>query len=542
MKKMLQKSLPFLVLVGAVGFVGSLLTSLMNLQMMYLMDFALAGETDKLLNISKIIIVLLVLTIPTNILKVVTKTQYTKKTMLHLKSYYLEKLFKKDINEFQEENNGLYLSNLTNDMESIEQKYTLTMVDLVLGIIDFVLALVLVAYVQPWILLIAIGLAGAMVGLSTLLGKPLQKPEKEKSKRLIRYTEYIREILAAFPIIKNNNLEQKITDNFVDYSKSVQDQNYAIDVKSTHIGAFQSAVIFSILIGGLAIVIHLSTQGNFLSAGGVILIFQSFGRIAGPIFQLTEITPKLTSVNLLFKEMDKVLENKNPHIETLSLSDINQGLTLFNVSYDYGDNLVFKDVNLTFEVGKKYLIIGPSGQGKSTLLKLLRKYFSPTSGSISVDSQDFVDTKKMDFFSQLANIEQQVFLFEDTLRNNITLYKDYSEQEILNAIEQGGLKDVISEFSGGLDHVIVDNGKNVSGGQKSRIAIARGLITKAKIILLDEAFASLDETVAKQIEQTLLHLDDVMVINVSHVIFKESLEQYDEVFVVNHQQVLPYLR
>lgn len=539
MKKTLYKSLPYLLLAALIGLIGSLFQSAMSLMMMDVIDLALDGEVSQLTSAAKGLFLFLFLSIPINVIKVLTRTQYTKKTMLNLKSYYLSKLFDKDINEFQEENNGRYLSNLTNDMESIEQKYTLSILDLVLGVIDFLVALLLLAYIQKTLVIIAIAVGVVIGGLSVFSGKPLQKPEGEKSKRLTKYTEYIKEILGAFAIIKNNNLEQRITTNFKDYSNSVQQKNYDIDKKFTYINAIQQLFMFALMIGGLAYVIYLAASESFISAGGLILVFNNFGRVVGPIFQLTEITPKIASVNLLFKEMDDILENKSTYRETLSLSNLTEGIIFTDVAYDYGENLVFENANITFEVGKKYLIIGPSGQGKSTLLKLLRKYFAPTNGQILIDNQNFVETKKLDVFSQLANIEQQVFLFEDTLKNNITLYKDYTQQEILDAINKGGLTNVVNEFSDGLDHMILDNGKNVSGGQKARIAIARGLITKARIILLDEAFASLDETVAKQIEQTLLSLDNVMVINVSHVVFKDSMAQYDKVYVVNNQQILP---
>lgn len=537
MKKTLKKSFHWLILLAILSLFLSLALAYSSLIMKDMIDFAMKGQTPQVIELGKKMMLIVILTIPFYYLRVKLKTQYTKKSMLNLKSSYLNQLFNKDINEFQEENNGKYLSNLTNDMNSIEDKYLNTMTEIVSGVIDFTVSLLLVAYIQPIILMVVVVFAGAMVLFSTLLGKPLQKPEKEKSDRLTRYTEYIQEILSAFPIIKNNNLEQKITENFTDYSYQVQAKNYEIDKKSSYIGAAQSAVIFSLITAGLAGAIIIGTQQFGMTAGGFILIINTFGRIVGPLFQLTEIMPKLTSVNLLMSEMDKTLENHNKHVETLDLPQINSGLEFNDVAFDYGENLVFKDVNQRFELNKKYLIIGPSGQGKSTLLKLLRKYFDPTEGVITISGQSFRDTKKLDYFSHLSNIEQQVFLFEDSVRNNITLYKEYSEEEIWDAIHKGGLSSVVSEFSDGLDHVILDNGKNISGGQKARIAIARGLISKASIILLDEAFASLDESVAKQIEQTLLKLENVMIINVSHVIFKESMHQYDEVLLVNNQQI-----
>src|SRR5690606_22315655 len=161
-------------------------------------------------------------------------------------------------------------------------------------------------------------------------------------------------------------------------------------------------------------------------------------------------------------------------------------------------NPVLENINLKLEAKKKYLIIGPSGGGKSTVLKLLRKYHNPTNGEILFDDVSLKDIKKETYFKSISNIEQNIFLFEDTIKNNLTLYKDYSDEEIQDAIRKAGLTDFINSLKDGLDIVIYDNGKNISGGEKSRIAIARGLINKSKIILLDEAFASLDPTRAKE--------------------------------------------
>jgi ABC-type multidrug transport system fused ATPase/permease subunit len=132
----------------------------------------------------------------------------------------------------------------------------------------------------------------------------------------------------------------------------------------------------------------------------------------------------------------------------------------------------------------------------------------------------------------VANIEQQVFLFEDTIKNNITLYKEYTDQEINEALEASGLADFVNNLKGGLNSILYDNGKNISGGERSRIVIARALLNKASILFMDEAFASLDMERAREIEKTILGLKDMTVINVSHVIFKDTRELYDRVITV----------
>lgn len=236
--------------------------------------------------------------------------------------------------------------------------------------------------------------------------------------------------------------------------------------------------------------------------------------------------------------MDDSLKNHDDYDETIHLDLFGNSIELRDISFSYGESEILKDVNLDLIKGEKYLVVGPSGGGKSTLLKLLRKYFNPTKGEILIDGKNLKDVKKSSYFNNISNVEQQVFLFEDTLKNNITLYKEYSEEEINLAIKRAGLMDFVEGLQDGIETMIYDNGKNISGGERSRVAIARGLLSKSDIIFLDEAFASLDSKVAKEIENTLLDLEGVTIVNVSHVIFDETKNRYDKVFVVKNKAVV----
>lgn len=274
-----------------------------------------------------------------------------------------------------------------------------------------------------------------------------------------------------------------------------------------------------------------------ITTGAVVLIVNNLSRVIYPLMELGEWLPKIFSVKSLFKKMDNSLKNHDNYQETIEIDSFNHSITFNDVSFSYDKDDVLTDINLSLDKGNKYLIIGPSGGGKSTLLKLLRKYFNPNQGSILIDDKNLKDIKKGDYFNIISNIEQQVFLFEDTLRNNITLYKGYSDEEINLAIHRAGLYQFVDGLANGLETMIYDNGKNISGGEKSRIAIARGLLAKSDIIFIDEAFASLDSKVAKEIEYTLLNLDGITIVNVSHVVFKETKDRYDKIFVVKNRAV-----
>jgi len=241
-------------------------------------------------------------------------------------------------------------------------------------------------------------------------------------------------------------------------------------------------------------------------------------------------------VKSIIKKIDESLKNKDDYQETVEFTDFEK-IRFVNLGFSYSENEVLKNVNIEFEKGKKYLIIGPSGGGKSTVLKLLRKYYNPKEGAILIDNISLKDIKKESYFTKISHVDQNIFLFEDTIKNNLTLYKDYTDEEIKDAIQKAGLTEFINSLPDGLNTIIYDNGKNISGGEKSRIAIARGLINKTQLIFLDEAFASLDPKNALAIEKSILNLKDVTIINVSHVVFKEHLQFYDKVYIVNNKQI-----
>lgn len=509
----------------------------MSFAMKDVIDYALALEWDSFFQASTTLIILVLIIFPANLLYSYVKNYFIKDAVTKMKTDYIQAVFHKNINEFQKDNNALYVSALTNDFNLIEKDYIEQIVGFVEGFIQFATAIFIIVLISPILLLIGIGVIIINVIISNLASKPIKKHNEERSVLFSDYSGFIKEVLSAFNIIKTNGLEDRVRSNYIEKSTTVQQKKYVIDKIMSFIFAAQN-INFSITFLGLMLLVAYLTIVGTVTFSGVVVITNNIDRLIGPIAHLSEAIPRIISVKAIFKRIDETLLNKNTHVETESFDGLKQALTFQNVSFAYDDNVVLKDVNISFEKGKKYLVIGPSGGGKSTLLRLLRKYFNPSSGDVYLDHANLKDVKKQDYFSKIANIEQLVFLFEDSIRNNLTLYKDYTEEEINVAIEKAGLKDFVESHPEGLDYMIYDNGKNISGGEKSRIAIARGLLNKADILLLDEAFASLDRARVKEIEQSLLALTNVTIINVSHVIIEENKPLYDHIMTVKNKTIL----
>ncbi|HPX84485.1 MAG TPA: ABC transporter ATP-binding protein [Bacilli bacterium] len=534
MFKQLRSFLPQIFLLSFFGAIIALTDIIASLKIRDLIDLSQTGDFTNFSNYLWLIAGLMIVSGIALFTFHYFKALFIRSSLTKMKQQYISRVFKKNINEFQKENNATYLSSLSNDYDQIETNFLEPIVELIFGIVNLSAGIVLFVIVDYRILLITVGLMGLNILLSTLASKPLNKHNKERSDLFASYTSYLKEVLSAFHIIKTNNLEDKIHHDFKQKSQDIQQKGFIIDRIKSFFFAAQN-MTFTLIFFGLVIIVGAMAMKNAITLGAVVLIVQSLQKIIWPIQNTAEALPKIFSVKAIFQRIDNSLKNKTDYQETKDFAGFQKNIHINHLRFAYEDHLILEDINLEFEKGKKYLIVGPSGGGKSTILKLLRKYFYPEQGSILIDGIPLKDIKKEQYFSHIANVEQNVFLFEDTIRHNLTLYKEYTDEEINEAIAKAGLKDFIAKLPQGLETMIYDNGKNISGGERSRLAIARGLINQADIIFLDEAFANLDAEKAKAIEKSLLDLKDVTIINVSHIVFKEHRPMYDDVIVVKNK-------
>lgn len=533
MVKKYLKVIPYLVLALIVTGLNAFLDGLANIRIMKLLDFAINGRMDELKHEIPGMVLLALALIPMGILVGMASNLYKKKANIALKKYYLNKVFGKNLAEFHKENNAKYLSAMTNDFNTLDTNLITGIYRVLESVMSFIVGIWLLSTVDPRMFILAFILVLINLSISALASKPSKKANKERSDMFDGYTSYIKEILSAFHIVKNYNLQQRVNDDYNRKSEEIQQKGYIIEKMLSYVMSLENFLMSASMYGLIVLIGYFAVTGK-VTVGGVLLVISGIQKMTWPLFNISENLPKLFTSGDIIRKIEKSLENSDTYVETVDLPDFKEELEFRNVEFSYEDSEepVLADINFKVKKNGKYLVVGPSGGGKSTLLKLFRKYFNPTKGEILIDGHNLRDVKREDYYKLIGNIEQQVFIFEDTVRNNLTLYKDYTEEEIEAAIKAAGLTEFVKRLPKGLDTVIYDNGKNISGGERSRLVIARALLGKAKILLMDEAFASLDMERAREIEKTILNLKDMTVINVSHVIFKDTRKLYDRVLTV----------
>ena len=188
------------------------------------------------------------------------------------------------------------------------------------------------------------------------------------------------------------------------------------------------------------------------------------------------------------------------------------------------------DLNIKIQIGKKYAIVGDSGTGKTTVLRILMGQLKDYEGEICIDGKNVRDLNIDSIRNQIAYIDQNVYMFNDTIQYNITLDRNFTTEEMEKAIEESALKDFISNLRDGMETKIGEGGRNVSGGQRQRIAIARALLNGKNILFIDEGTSALDKSNAFEIESKLLNNPELTVIMISHNLDDRLLDKFNMIY------------
>ena len=529
MKKVKYGSSPWLFAVTIVMIVSVTINGYSVYLMRFITDYGLAKRMDDMFDVAKVMVIILGINFVINIIYTQLKSIYLNKSLNLMKARYIDQLLEQDITQLQKDQTPKYLSNLTNDFDRYEDKYLKNILRLIEMVLNFLMAVVLIATVNVYLVVIAFILLGIFVTLSSKTSKPVQKTEKKKSESLQQYTDFIQETLNGYDIIKQHQLEGVRYENFFQKAKSVQNDNYAVDVKTTQIDAFnnfvQTFVLFGLITAGI-----LYAKSTAVSLGSIIVIVSSFSHIMWPLQEFSYVISQMKGISQVLNDFITNL-TRPTYNRPYSVSKFDS-LKFESTDLGYEDdvNVVLQDVTMSIEKNEKVLIVGRSGTGKSTILKTIRQSIEPKKGLVKLDNTNIFEIVPIDYYSLFSAVDQIGFIFNGTVRDNLCLYQKLDDEIMLSALNRVGLSSL------DLNLKLMNNGSNVSGGQRARLMLARSICLNTDVILCDEIFANLEQSVAHDIERDLLSLNKT-IINVSHIIFKDHLEKYDKIFIVENNGV-----
>ena len=459
--------------------------------------------------------------------------RFLQRAMQQYRDYAFSRLTQKSLRSFSKEGTALYVSALTNDCTSIENNYLAATFTLIELLFCFWGALIMMLYYSPVMLVLAVALSFLPVAVSMKAGNRLTEQEKEISKKNERFVSIVNELLSGFPVIKSFRAEAQASRLFSQRNEQAEEAKknkrrteQLISLLANDAGLIAQMGIF--LAGA-----WLAISNKGVTAGVVIVFVQLMNYILNPISQVPLLwSNRKAAIALMEKLSDALSENVREEGRE-KLNVFSEKIEVKDLTYGYEpESPVLKDLDVQFDAGKSYAIVGGSGSGKSTLLNLLMGSSSNYQGEICIDSVSIKNIESESLYQLMTSVQQNVFVFNDTIRNNVTMFHEFPDKEVTLALERSGLSEFIEKR--GEDFVCGENGANLSGGERQRISIARALLRKSPILLVDEATAALDAATARAVSFSILNLVGMTRIVVTHRLEEAILRRYDKILVMKN--------
>lgn len=509
-----------------------------DFMMGFIVDIFSNGETEKFVPIILASIFLIILLFVTECVDGYVMSSYIKNTINYLRCDIFTKILNKDMKDFSLDNSGKYISILYNDIKIIEDSLLNNIFLVISSFISFIISLLFLFSISPSIVIFIVifGILGFVI--PNALSKKLIIEKNNYSHNLEEITSVTKDLFSGFEVIKGFNIGSKINTIFKNSSNTVESTKKKCSILESIIKGFSLSFSVTVYLGVLILGGYLMYKGE-ISVGTAIIIIQLSTHIVGPVKTSISLINQIKSVSLIADKIDEILYDSCEDIEEVSLPKFENSIEVKNLDFSYtNDRKALNNINLTFEKNKKYAIVGESGCGKSTLIKLLMRYYKDYNGDILIDNKDIHKIFSNDLYKNMSMIQQNVFMFDDSIKENIKLFANYSDEEVLSICDRSGLSNLISRLPDGINSLVGENGNKLSGGEKQRIAIARSLINNTKILILDESTSALDNETAYNLESSLLSIDDLTLIVVTHKLIKNILLNYDEIIVMKDGMVI----
>jgi len=454
----------------------------------------------------------------------------------------LKNLISADTKRIDSKHSGTFIAHLTADVEMITDLVSTVLLNLFKDTLTL-LGLLTVMFLQNWKLsLVAIIMIPIASFAAKTLGKRIGKVSTQAMEKVGEFSSYLIELFKNHRIIKifqrekyENERANKHLEELKEKGKKIQ----TIFVRATPIMETMTGIMIAALIyisGKLIFAGELDINNFFSFLAAVMLAYQPVRSLATLNIAIGQGVAASKRILPTIDEKNQIVENADD--KNLDLSNGNIKFVNVNFKYDNKEDQILKAINLDFLGGKMTSLVGHSGAGKSTILNLIPRFYDPESGDIIIDNQSIFKSKIKSLRNNISLVSQDTTLFDDTIKNNIMYANENAnENDMFTASKLSFAEEFINKLPKKYETIIGENGVRLSGGEKQRLSIARAMIKKSQIILLDEATSSLDADTESKIQEAITYLTkNRTTIVIAHRL--STILKSDKIYVIDHGSVV----
>jgi ABC-type multidrug transport system fused ATPase/permease subunit len=489
-----------------------------------------------------VLVAILVLQAFTSYFRVLLFANVSEKGMADIRKALYNKLITQPIEFFDQNRVGELTSRSTADVQQLQDVLSITLAELIRQIIILVVGFIYLAWMAPQLLLVMISTFPVVIIIAMVFGRYIRKLSRKRQDKLAETSTILEETLQAISVVKaftNEWFEHRR------YGKSVDDV-VTISLSFARVRGLFIVFIITALFGAMFFVLWWGAtmvQAGTMKSGELVTFITLTAIIGAAVASLGDFYTQLLRAVGASERIMELLDSESEITldETLPALKIKGKIAFNKVEFNYPsrpDLSILNDVNLNIEAGQKIALVGASGGGKSTIVKLLLRFYTLKGGNITIDEKPISDYNLLQLRQNIGIVPQDVILFGGTIRENIAYGKqDAAEAEIIKAAEQANAWEFINSFPEGLDTIVGERGVQLSGGQRQRVAIARAILKNPSILLLDEATSALDAESERVVQDALNKLMEGRTsIIIAHRL--ATVRDVDCIYVLEHGKII----